>query len=167
MAQRRQGTENSPRFAHHFQFSFQILEEFEEHGDIIQGAFIDHSLNNSLKHLTALQWVKNHCSSSLNSPVLIVMTDDDVFVEVFHLYQFVQAVYGGHPGPRSLICDVVPSGTAPRRPDQRWELYPDDERVPDYCSGAAYMITPDLAEPFSSAASSEMCKVKVYKIFIY
>ena len=37
----------------------------------------------------------------------MIKLEDDVFVEIFHLFQFVQFVYGGQPDPKSLICDVV------------------------------------------------------------
>ncbi len=45
------------------------------------------------------------------SPVFLVKTDDHVFVEIFHLFKFAMAIYGDSPS-RSLVCDVVPSGTS-------------------------------------------------------
>merc|ERR1712121_103973 len=105
------------------------------------------------------KWVVEHCKRFL--PTFVMKTDDKVFVEVFHLFNFVSAIYGSDPGP-SLICDVVPAGASGHSKDDRsldrwkrgWQrgakqqeqdLRPLPHKFyPKYCSGSAYLITPDL-----------------------
>jgi hypothetical protein len=85
-------------------------------------------------------------------PVLVLKCDDDVFVEIFHLIEFVTAIYG-REGPRqkSLVCDVLPSGTA--MGTVHLAAAGEKERThPKYCNGMAYLMTPDLAEEFIGAA---------------
>ena len=89
----------------------------------------------------------------------MIKLEDDVFVEIFHLFQFVQFVYGGQPDPKSLICDVV----------QSLDLMPPAPAAPtfDFCNGAAFMMTPDLIQPFLDAAaeySSNGQKVRKTKV---
>lgn len=124
-----------------------IDAEAAQHGDLIQGNFLDSRSNTSShKHLMGNKWIVDNCLDA----VLVVRTDDDVFVEIFHLSEFVSAIYGGRPQPGSLICDVIPSGTAPRRSGE-WEV--GNTVFPDYCSGLAYLMTPDLAGSFLKAST--------------
>ena len=46
-------------------------------------------------------------------------TTDEAFIETFHLFDFIQAVLNRSPQPKTLICDVVSSGTVPRRPGHK------------------------------------------------
>jgi hypothetical protein len=139
-----------------------IVRESQIYGDIIQGDFLDITQNLSHKQMMGFKWVRDHCCHNTLPPVLVLKTDDDVFVEVFHLFKFAQAIYGGKPGSQSLICDVIPSGTAPRR-SGRWEVR--SKQHPDYCSGVAYLMTPDLAEPFLLTAQE--VKRDLYIILIW
>ena len=111
--------------------------------------------------MMAHKWIaekSNACGGDDSRPTLVLNCDDDVFVEIFHLIEFVSAVYGEHPRERSLVCDVVPSGTAPRRTRFRREASSSSrvdiagKSYPDYCSGMAYLMTPDLAGEFLGAA---------------
>ena len=74
---------------------------------IFQGNFIDSFENLSYKHLMGFKWLEDECLTS--KPSFVVKADDDVFIETFHLYNFVSAIYGQSP-KRSLVCDVVPTG---------------------------------------------------------
>jgi hypothetical protein len=53
------------------------------------------------------KWFNDACQTSPAS--FVVKVDDDVFIETFHLFNFVSAIYGSTP-KRSLVCDVVPTG---------------------------------------------------------
>ena len=79
------------------------------------------------------------CFSTGDSPAFVVKSNDDVFIETFHLFKFVSAIYGSNPS-RSLVCDVIPRGMGASSQDQGLK----DDIVPEHCRGA-YMITPDLA----------------------
>ena len=84
----------------------------------------------------------------------MIKLEDDVFVEIFHLFQFVQFVYGGQPDPKSLICDVVQSLDLTQSP-------PGGAPTFDYCNGAAFMMTPDLIQPFLDAVAEYSLGQKV------
>ena len=84
------------------------------YGDIVQGNFMDDSQNLTYKHVMGYKWVTEEC---LDKPTFVLKTDDNVFVEKNHLLNFLTAVYGNSPSP-SLICDVVPAGTAPHKQNQ-------------------------------------------------
>ena len=73
-------------------------------GDILQGDFVDDPENSTLKHLLGFEWV---LGQRCFSPSLIVKANDNVFVEIFHLFEFVQAVYGSRLKHKSFICDVI------------------------------------------------------------
>jgi len=125
--------------------------ESDLHNDIIQGSFDDTLMNLTYKHVMGYKWVEDHCP---NPPKFVLKSDDDVFVEMYHLFNFVSAVYGPKPGP-SLVCDVIPAGTAPHKAGNE-VLAGDTEffskkMYPKYCSGAAYLITPSLMSTFLQA----------------
>ena len=88
------------------------------------------------------------------SPLFHIKTDDDVFVEIHHLFKFVQAIFGNQgPSKRSLVCDVVPSDAKPRRSNVVVSNIEETNKYPEYCSGMAYLMTPDLASEFLKASS--------------
>jgi len=126
--------------------------ESDVHGDIIQGNFADTPTNLTYKHVMGYKWVEERCSKP---PKFVLKSDDDVFIEMYHLFNFVSAVYGPQPGP-SLVCDVIPAGTAPHRTQgdnaaaAEREFF-NKKMHPKYCSGAAYLITPSLISTFLKA----------------
>ena len=61
----------------------------------------------SYKHLMGFKWLDEACGASKAS--FVVKADDDVFIETYHLFNFVSAIYGSTP-KRSLVCDVIPTG---------------------------------------------------------
>jgi len=129
-------------------------------GDILQGNFTDNLGNQIEKHIMGYNWVHHQCST----PRFVLKTDDDVFVEIFHLFNFVSAVYGFSPGP-SLVCDVIPAGTGPHRTSGRPNLLSVHRHLPKYCSGAAYLITPSLISRFLKAAH-KMERVAMDDVFM-
>jgi len=116
-------------------------------GDIVQGNFTDNSGGQITKHIMGYNWVHHQCPT----PRFVLKTDDDVFVEIFHLFNFVSAVYGFSPGP-SLVCDVIPAGTGPHRTNGQPNLVSLHRHLPKYCSGAAYLVTPTLITRLLKAA---------------
>ncbi len=140
----------------------QIASESATFGDIVQGNFIDSLKNSSYKHLMGYKFVHDSCiankkKETTDGPVFLIKTEDDVFMEIYHLFSFANAIYGARPSSRSLICDVIPGGTPPRRRLGGWleevktkeHFESTHEAVkPDYCSGVAYLMTPDLTTDF-------------------
>jgi len=124
-----------------------IALESHLHTDIVQGNFLDTDRNSTYKHVMGYKWVQENCHE--NPPKFVLKTDDNVFVEMYHLLNFVSAVYGPNPGP-SLVCDVVPAGTVPRKRGGHTGFLK-QELYPKYCSGSAYLITPSLMSKFLKA----------------
>merc|ERR1712212_174414 len=67
-----------------------VTRESMIEGDIVQGDFTDNSGGQITKHIMGYNWVQHQCPT----PRFVLKTDDDVFVEIFHLFNFVSAVYG-------------------------------------------------------------------------
>jgi len=124
-----------------------VARESMIEGDIVQGNFTDNSGSQITKHIMGYNWVHHQCPT----PRFVLKTDDDVFVEIFHLFNFVSAVYGFSPGP-SLVCDVIPAGTGPHRTNGQPNLVSLHRHLPKYCSGAAYLVTPTLISRLLKAA---------------
>ena len=106
------------------------------------------------------QWIEDACLGhdaplvKERSPLFHLKTDDDVFVEIYHLFKFVQAIFGNQgPRKRSLVCDVVPSDAKPRRSNVLVSTIEMENKYPEYCSGMAYLMTPDLASEFLKASN--------------
>merc|ERR1711962_547170 len=120
-----------------------VTLESRLHRDIVQGNFSDNVESLTQKHVMGYRWVTDFCST----PRFVLKTDDDVFVEMYHLFNFVNAVYGSSPGP-SLVCDVIPAGTSHHRAGKWKETH---RLFPKYCSGSAYLVTPSLVSTFLKA----------------
>ena len=116
-------------------------------------------------HLTSLSWLQQYLPRGRLNQTLIVITQDDMFVEIIHLSEFINAVYGQQIAPESLICDVISSGTV--RPAasvasrsqimQRTELNSDNvQNIPDYCHQAGIIMTPDLVDKLVQASQRKV-----------
>jgi len=121
-----------------------VLLESDLNADIVQGNFLDHSHNLTYKHVMGYKWVSETCG---DKPRFVLKTDDNVFVETYHLFNFLTALYGDDPAP-SLVCDVVPAGTGSSSLSSTTDNH---LLTPKYCSGAAYLITPSLIPKFLRA----------------
>lgn len=135
-----------------------LAEESHKYGDILQGNFLDTPHNDSIKHIMGLKWAQEQIALGFK-PGFILKTEDDVFIEIFHLVNFVQAVYSSEKShERSLICDVIPRGTGPRE-NNMMSLVPQQghkdpvELYPDYCSGSGFLLSPDLVPEILEASS--------------
>jgi len=141
---------------------FKLKRESHLYGDIVQGNFVDSYRNLSYKHLMGYKWTLQYCSST----TFVLKTDDDAFVDLFQLVDFIRRNFGSHP-TNTLICNVMPEGTRPVRfvdfqnttadinlqPQRvnKWSVTKGeyvDERYPKYCSGLAYLATTDVLRDF-------------------
>lgn len=91
----------------------QLLVNLESdlYNDILQGNFDDSPLNQTSKHIMGYRWILEECDVK---PAFVLKTEDNVFVEMYHLLNFLTAVYGDDPSP-SIVCDVIPAGTSPHK----------------------------------------------------
>lgn len=133
----------------------QLLVNLESdlYNDILQGNFDDTPRNQTRKHIMGYRWIMEECDSK---PTFVLKTEENVFVEMYHLLNFLTAVYGDNPSP-SIVCDVIPAGTSPHKIQDQEILHEMDRHqnhiYPKYCSGSAYLITPTLMSAFLKATN--------------
>ena len=110
-----------------------VTKEAELYRDMVVGDFNDTYQNLTLKALFGLQWVSEHC----NSTRFTVKTDDDTFINVNTLRQFLQ-----RNRTESIIGSVITNGEVMR--EGLWEvdraIYP-QSNYPSYCSGVLYLLS--------------------------
>ena len=95
---------------------------------------MDSTENQTLKHMLGMRYVDD-CFSTGDSPAFVVKSNDDVFIETFHLFKFVSAIYGSNPS-RSLVCDVIPRGMGASSQDQGLKDVLEQQDHDSYRSGA-------------------------------
>ena len=131
-----------------------IDRESTEHGDIVQGDFIDTYHNLTLKGLMGLQFIVQFCPEV----DWVVKIDDDVIVNVFKM---ANTLFPVHRKSRHLIgCSVNAKGAAPimRMPTlEKWVVEPSQfknlEFFPfPYCHGWFVVLSGDLVAPLLAAA---------------
>ena len=104
--------------------------------------------------------------SSKTPPFFHIKADDDVFIEIYHLFKFVKAIFGNQgPKKKSLVCDVIPRDAKPRGGHGTKEDMLETVNYPEYCNGMAYLMTPDLIPEFIKA-SNEVTSIKTCFFFI-
>ena len=111
---------------------------------------------NASVHLTSLSWLQQYLPRGTLNQTLIVITQDDMFVEIIHFSEFINAVYGDKIAPESLICDVISSGTV-RPAATRAQLNSENvQNIPDYCHQAGIIMTPDLVDKLIQASERKV-----------
>ena len=114
-----------------------LVEESKIYGDLLQESFIDTYANLTLKSVMLLRWFSRNCNNSaLNVQTKYVLkTDDDTYVNIPELYNFVQS----NKNPDLLMGCLTQSAPVIIDPHHKWfvpiEQY-DKERFPDYLQGS-------------------------------
>ncbi|XP_041282803.1 beta-1,3-galactosyltransferase 4-like, partial [Onychostruthus taczanowskii] len=127
----------------------ELLAEWRQHGDILQGDFGDSYGNLSRKTLLLLRWGRACCGGA---PFLL-KADDDAFVNVPAVATYLAAWRGA---PARLYLGRVHWRVAPNR-DPRSRHYVAESafpmsRYPPYCSGTAYVLSRQAAGAVLGAA---------------
>ena len=107
-----------------------LEKEHEEYGDIIQESFIDTYSNLTVKSLMLLKWFTQSC----NRTQYVMKTDDDMYINLVKLYEFVQMNQKPNLLLGSLICNAVPI----KDPDNKWFVPSymfSEKKYPNYLSG--------------------------------
>ncbi|XP_069188016.1 beta-1,3-galactosyltransferase 5 [Procambarus clarkii] len=114
-----------------------LIEESEQHHDMIQANFIDSYVNLSYKTTALLTWATRHCP---NTP-FILKIDDDVILNPIALREFLLAYLRYNPHPVNILGNVRHCD-----PVVRWgkwampvDIYPDHE-YPSYVAGPSYLV---------------------------
>ena len=138
-----------------------ITVESYFHNDIIQGSFIDHYYNLTLKTLFALNYANEFCS---NIP-WILYVDDDAIVNVPKLHRFISYL-SNKPGSRDQIhCRSNINAPVNRNPDSKWYLTTDeyeDKKYPTYCTGIGYLLPTDVSRRLYDSAMDPNTQPKLW-----
>ena len=131
-----------------------IEAERTKYGDIVQGDFIDHYRNMTIKNLMGLQWATKYCPDAR----FILKSDDDAFIDVVQLRQFIQRTWSpsGDPSDDTIICSV--HRDAPVQRTGKWAVTKAEysaSTYPPFCSGLAYVIKPSMAKQLLQAATDD------------
>lgn len=120
-----------------------LKEESETYHDIAQGNFVDAYRNMTYKHVTSLKYAIYHCPQTK----YVLKTDDDVFVNMPSMMQFLNGVLSPYGANDLLLCVPFKNAKVLRSYRSKWRVsfseYPKRE-YPTYCPGWAIMYSPDV-----------------------
>ncbi|XP_034099784.1 beta-1,3-galactosyltransferase 5-like [Drosophila albomicans] len=111
------------------------------YGDLIRGNFIDSYENLTLKTISSLEWADKHC----NRAKYILKTDDDMFINVPKLFNFVEEQLK-HNVKRTIFGRLAKNSPPVRNKESKYYVSPGQYRgvFPDYTTGPAYLMTGDI-----------------------
>lgn len=119
-----------------------LITESIIHDDIVQESFMDTYKNLTLKTIATLKWVSIYCK---NRTKFILKVDDDMIVNTYALLPFLEKYQ--EPIYDSFICNPRYRSKVIRNTSHKYYVskayYPQEYYNP-YCSGGAYLISPDL-----------------------
>lgn len=119
-----------------------LVNESEQHGDIVQEDFVDSYRNLTLKSVALLKWVTVYCNAS----TYVLKADDDMYVNVSNLLAALRAESEKH---QAFVMGHVFVGARPvQNKDSKWytpvEVF--GEKVyPRYTSGTSYAMSTSAA----------------------
>ncbi|XP_012280585.1 beta-1,3-galactosyltransferase 5 [Orussus abietinus] len=123
-------------------YQLRLEEENKIYGDLIQGNFLDAYRNMTYKHVMALKWAAYHCPSAK----YVLKLDDDVFVHVPAMLEFLTHSLSPLGARRLILCDRFPTAAVKRSWRSKWRVSPQEypgRSYPSYCSGYAILYSPD------------------------
>lgn len=127
-----------------------LRQEAQVYKDIVIGDFLDTYRNLSLKTLLGLQWTSHHCK-----PKYILKTDDDCYVNVLSLVQWLQE-YHVTNGSRPLYAgNIQRDMEVVRDKTNRYYVSVMDinrHKYPPYASGGGYVFSASLLPRLLSAS---------------
>lgn len=119
-------------------------QEFKEHGDLLQGDFLDAYKNLTHKGVMGYKWITERCRNTN----VILKVDDDVVVNMFKFFTEYMPKYRNKS--KQIFCNHIHPGTMLIIRDKRSKWYVDQNHFkgqkfyPRYCSGFMVMITNDI-----------------------
>ncbi|XP_069468250.1 beta-1,3-galactosyltransferase 9 [Ambystoma mexicanum] len=120
----------------------EVVEESQRHGDIIEGSFEDSDQNKTLKMVMLMQWTVTFCPNAR----FILKAEEDVFVNVMTLVDYLLHL---RKHPEDLYIGRVIHQKEPIRDPDKQGFVPfnhfQERYYPDYCSGAAFIVSQDVA----------------------
>ncbi|KAB0793749.1 hypothetical protein PPYR_13369 [Photinus pyralis] len=120
-----------------------IAEENRNHRDIVQGTFLDVYRNVTYKHVMSLKFAIYHCPNAK----YILKTDDDVFVNMPRIVNFLTVDLSPYGAERLLSCSKRAHSPVKRSFRSKWRVSFNEyqnEYYPAYCPGWVIMYSPDV-----------------------
>ncbi|XP_076228433.1 lactosylceramide 1,3-N-acetyl-beta-D-glucosaminyltransferase isoform X3 [Nomia melanderi] len=96
--------------------------ENRKYKDLIQGNFRDAYRNMTYKHVMALKWATYHCPSAK----YILKLDDDVFVHIPAMLDFLTRDLSPWGARRLILCDLLSMATVKRSWRSKWRVSPQE-----------------------------------------
>jgi len=132
-----------------------LHEEYKLYGDIVQGSFVEHYKNLTLKAIMGLKWVSMYCTNAK----FVLKADDDAFVNIFELMNVVESQ---KKQEKLIVCPLWKENSMPilRDPAKcmkwcvRFNEFPGRTHFPKYCAGLAYLMSRDLVAGMYKASLS-------------
>ncbi|XP_065356532.1 uncharacterized protein LOC135950931 [Calliphora vicina] len=137
-----------------------LTQENMIYGDLIRGHFIDSYNNLTLKTLSSLEWVDHNCPKAK----YILKTDDDMFINVPKLLQFLDA----HAKDKRVIYGRLAKKWKPIR-NKKSKYYISTGQFsaavfPPFTTGPAYVMTGDIVHELYES-SLEQLYLKLEDVF--
>lgn len=131
--------------------------EANNYKDVVFGDFIDSYRNLTRKMVLGIEWAAANCQAQY-----VVKADDDSFVDVLELIQWLEEYQGTQRHNKSLYMGAALIDKGPyREKDSKFYVskkeYP-AEKFPPYASGPGYVFSGNLLAKLSNA-------IKVVKLF--
>lgn len=125
----------------------QVLQESQEHGDLIQSNFLDCYKNLTIKTMVMLEWLDTFCSNASYA----MKIDSDMFLNVPNLISMLLNA----PKSNYMTGQVEQGAVVHRNPDSKWYLpeglYPHSV-YPRYALGLGYVLSLDLPRKLVKAS---------------
>lgn len=124
-----------------------VLQESQEHGDLIQSNFLDSYKNLTIKTMVMLEWLDAFCSNASYA----MKIDSDMFLNVPNLINMLLKA----PKSNYMTGQVEQGAVVHRNPDSKWylpeELY-SASVYPRYALGLGYVLSLDLPQKLVKAS---------------
>lgn len=120
-----------------------IEKESRRHGDVVQGNFLDSYKNLTYKHVMGLKWVAHFCRRAK----YVLKTDDDTFVDIFVVVDFLEHRFGASPPRNLMACFVNRNAYVKRSHRSKWFVPVRDygpDYYPPYCAGWSIVMSADV-----------------------
>lgn len=137
-----------------------ILQESEEHHDIIQSDFLDSYKNLTIKTMVIMEWLAAYCQNTGYA----MKIDSDMFLNVNTLVGMLLTA----PRENYMTGLVAKGATVLRNPNSKWYLpkneFPEDF-YPPYALGLGYVFSIDLANKLIEGAK-QLKAVYIEDVFL-
>ncbi|GAB6028313.1 hypothetical protein CHUAL_002486 [Chamberlinius hualienensis] len=121
-----------------------LTREDQLYEDIIQGNFLDTYRNLTYKHVMGLKWVSHYCRCAK----YVFKTDDDIFVDIFQMVNYLKSRYGLASPPRNLMmCFIYRKAYVKRSRRSKWYVSVKEYKehyYPTYCAGWGIIMSADV-----------------------